>query len=601
LLHPALERTDGQLLESFVSGRDPAALEALVRRHGPMVWGVCCRVLHNHHDAEDAFQAVFLVLVRRAASIAPRERVGNWLYGVAHQTALKARATAAKQRARERQVADMPEPVMKESDRGDLQAVLDLELSRLPDKYRAAVVLCDLEGKTRKEAARQLGVPEGTLAARVARARTLLAKRLARHGLGASAGAAAGGLSRQAATACVPAAVRSMTIKIAKRVASGQGMGGVAAPVASLTEGVLNAMLMTRVKAVLGIALVLSFLVLGGASGYRTLAADKTAAEPPPDRLADTLIVLDQQWWEAASRHDVDTMSRLLADDWVGTAADGPRAYWDKARYLDNRRQTRSTDVTFLTERRVVRVDAHAAVMSYEVKWRTADRGQEPRPDWGHGHFVHCWVQREGGWFVKCSECVSLPVPSEWSAPVNKPGSSDTTLPPPPIAPGPGAMVDFAPGLPPMNMATAWNKGVRASSIEGNDRTPEKAFDGNKDTWWGSGTYAPGWIERDLGASRPLAGITLVTSQTPACETAHEVWVSDEPIGNDRSRARLVHTFKGQTTNQQVLKFDFPRDLSARYVEIHTTASESWIGWGEIEIRVREEKVLPLGGSTESK
>src|SRR5262249_26259178 len=213
LLCHAPELTDGQLLERFVSCRDPAALEALVRRHGPMVWGVCCRVLHNHHDAEDAFQAVFLVLVRRAASISPREMVGNWLYGVAHRTALKARATAAKQRARERQVADMPEPVMKESDRGDLQAVLDLELSRLPDKYRAAVVLCDLEGKTRKEAARQRGVPEGTLAARVARARPLLAKRLARHGLGASAGAVAGGLSRQAATACVPAAVRSMTIK----------------------------------------------------------------------------------------------------------------------------------------------------------------------------------------------------------------------------------------------------------------------------------------------------------------------------------------------------------------------------------------------------
>jgi RNA polymerase sigma factor (sigma-70 family) len=596
LLYNALQRTDGQLLESFVSCRDPAAYEALVRRHGPMVWGVCCRVLRNHHDAEDAFQAAFLVLVRKAASISPREMVGNWLYGVAHQTALKARATAAKQRARERQVAHLPEPVMRESDCGDLQAVLDLELSRLPDKYRAAIVLCDLEGKTRKEAARQLGVPDGTLAARVARARAMLAKRLARHGLGASPGAMAGGLSRQAATACVPAAVQSITIQTGKLVASGQGMSGVAAPVASLAKGVLKAMLMTKVKTVLGIALVLGFLMLGGAVGYRTLAADRTDPEPPQDRLADTLILLDMQWWEAASRHDVDTMGKILADDWVGTAADEPRGYWNKARYLDNRRQTRSTDVAFLKERHVVRIDERTAMMNYEVKWRTADKGQEPRPDWGHGHFVHCWVQRQGGWFVKCSECVSLPVPSEWSAPVNKPSPSDTTLLPPPIVPGPGAIPDLAPA-PPINMATAWNKGVRASSIEGNDRTPERAFDGNKDTWWGSGTYAPGWIERDLGAPRPLAGITLVTSQTPACETVHEVWVSDEPIGDDRSKARLVHTFKGQTANQDVLKFDFPRDLSARYVEIRTTASESWIGWGEIEIRVREEKVLPLDGS----
>src|SRR6516164_2456110 len=103
-------QTDGQLLESFLTRRDDLALEALVRRHGPMAWGVCRRVLRNHHDAEDAFQATFLVLVRRAASIVPRDMVANWLYGVAHRTALKARATAARREARERQVPEMPEP-----------------------------------------------------------------------------------------------------------------------------------------------------------------------------------------------------------------------------------------------------------------------------------------------------------------------------------------------------------------------------------------------------------------------------------------------------------------------------------------------------------
>src|SRR5215831_11467832 len=100
--------TDGQLLECFVSRREPAALEALVRRHAPMVWGVCRRVLQNHHDAEDAFQAT--VLVRKAAAIRSPARLGNWLYGVAHQTALKARATRARRKGRERPVADMPEP-----------------------------------------------------------------------------------------------------------------------------------------------------------------------------------------------------------------------------------------------------------------------------------------------------------------------------------------------------------------------------------------------------------------------------------------------------------------------------------------------------------
>ena len=162
-------------------------------------------LLGNYHDAEDAFQATFLVLVRKAASIVPREMVGNWLYGVAHQTALKARATAAKRKGRERQVTDMPEPAVAGQDLWpDLQPLLDQELSRLPDKYRAVIVLCDLEGKTRKEAARQLGVPEGTVASRLARARAMLAKRLARRGVTVSGGALAAVLSEKAASAGVP-------------------------------------------------------------------------------------------------------------------------------------------------------------------------------------------------------------------------------------------------------------------------------------------------------------------------------------------------------------------------------------------------------------
>jgi RNA polymerase sigma factor (sigma-70 family) len=243
LLRDGAGLTDGQLLEDYIRRRDEAALAALVRRHGPMVWGVCRRLLRNHHDAEDAFQATFLVLVRKAASVVPREMIANWLYGVAHQTALKARATTAKRRARERQVTQMPEPAVTEQDLWhDLQPLLDQELSRLPDIYRVAIVLCDLEGKTRKEAARQLGVPEGTLAARVARGRVMLAKRLARNGMAVSGGALAAALAQNAASASVPTSVVFSTIKAAGLFAAGQAAAtsAISAKVAALTEGVLK-------------------------------------------------------------------------------------------------------------------------------------------------------------------------------------------------------------------------------------------------------------------------------------------------------------------------------------------------------------------------
>jgi RNA polymerase sigma factor (sigma-70 family) len=162
--------TDGELLGHFLEHQDEAAVTALVHRHGPMVWGVCRRMFRNHHDAEDAFQATFLVLVRKAGSVRQREMVGNWLYGVAHQTAMKARATTGKRRRREQQVMAMPEVQAPEPDAAyELAPFLDQELSRLPDKYRVAIVLCDLEGKTRKEAARQLSLSEGTLAGRLTR------------------------------------------------------------------------------------------------------------------------------------------------------------------------------------------------------------------------------------------------------------------------------------------------------------------------------------------------------------------------------------------------------------------------------------------------
>src|SRR5260370_30717443 len=173
------ETSDGQLLENFATTHDAAAFEALVRRHGPMVWGACHRLLRNQHDAEDAFQATFVVWARKAASVSPREMVGNWRYGVAHTVALRAQVATAKQRVRERQVMHMPEPApVNQGIPEDLQTLLDQELRRLPDKYRTAIVLCDLEGRTRREGARQFQIPEGTLSSRLTTGRRMLAARL---------------------------------------------------------------------------------------------------------------------------------------------------------------------------------------------------------------------------------------------------------------------------------------------------------------------------------------------------------------------------------------------------------------------------------------
>ena len=257
--------TDGQLLERFVTRREEAAFEALVRRHGPMVLGVCRRVLHHGYDADDAFQATFVVLVRKAVSVKPRELVGNWLYGVAYRTALEARSLRARRQAKEMQVTEIPEPAAPEADAWpDLRPLLDQELSRLPDKYRQAVVLCDLEGRSRRDVARQLRIPEGTLSSRLAAARRLLAQRLTRRGLGLSGGALAITLSQNAARAGVPASLVVSTTQAAAEVAAKGAAAAVSANVAALSEGVLKSMFLNKLKiATVALLIVAGVMVLG--------------------------------------------------------------------------------------------------------------------------------------------------------------------------------------------------------------------------------------------------------------------------------------------------------------------------------------------------
>jgi RNA polymerase sigma factor (sigma-70 family) len=270
-------RTDGELLEGFIARREEAAFQDLLQRHGPMVLGVCRRVLRNEADAEDAFQATFLVLVRKAASIRPRGMVGNWLYGVAHTTALKARAMNTRRSAKEQEAARRT-PKANADNWEQLCAVLDQELKALPDKYRAAIVLCDLEGKTVKEAARQLGCPPGTVGTRRLRGRGLLARRLARHGLTLSGGTVAALLAQHAA-AGVPPLLLSATLRAATLLAAGAATATnvIPAKVTALTEGALKTMLLSKLKLAAALALVL-FACVGGALAFLPGAAGPNEA-----------------------------------------------------------------------------------------------------------------------------------------------------------------------------------------------------------------------------------------------------------------------------------------------------------------------------------
>jgi RNA polymerase sigma factor (sigma-70 family) len=288
LLHEGAERTDSQLLEAFRRSRDPLALEVLVRRHAPMVWGVCRRTLANHHVAEDAFQATFLVLLRKGISIRTPELLPNWLYRVAYRTACKARQRAAKRCAREKQVRVLPDPPPEPPDDTsglDLRTVIDEELGRLPEKYRVAVLLCDLEGRTRHAAARHLRLPPGPVARRRATGRALLARRLLRRGLGVSAtGLAAAGL-HQTASGAVPAALLAHTVKAVNLLAAGHAAaaGLVSPDVSPLADSVLRAMAVAKQKTA-SVVLVLATLVLaGGLVTCHALAARWVQSAPALD------------------------------------------------------------------------------------------------------------------------------------------------------------------------------------------------------------------------------------------------------------------------------------------------------------------------------
>jgi RNA polymerase sigma factor (sigma-70 family) len=327
LLPHGPDRTDGELLKRFVLARDEAAFEALLHRHGRMVLGVCRRLLGDTPDAEDAFQATFLVFVRKAASLHAPEAVGSWLYGVAYRTALEARVRKARRQAKEQKILDMPQPwTDPDSGWAELLACLDKGLTRLPDKYRLPVVLCELEGRSRKDVARQLQLPEGTLSSRLATARKLLARRLAHQGVALSAATLAVALQQNGAPADVPGSLLLSTLD----AATGQTAIR-SAQVAALMEGTVKAMFLAKLRIVSGLVFVLAMLGAGaGGLTYSGLRAEgqKTGESQPSDR-PKTLNELD---------HDLDSLATRAST--VQAAARGIRKAVDDLKKHTQDRQT---------------------------------------------------------------------------------------------------------------------------------------------------------------------------------------------------------------------------------------------------------------------
>ncbi len=270
--------TESELLARYARGRDEAAFASIVALHGPMVLAACRRMLDDPEDVEDAFQATFLVLVRKAGTLGPAVPVGPWLYGVARRVALRLRSESARRRSRERPIGvvgvEAVAPAGGSPPGAELASVLDQELGRLPGTYRAAVVLCDLEGRTHAEAAGQLGWPVGTVKGRLSRARDLLRGRLARRGLAPTAGGLAALMAREAG-ATVPSAWAESASGVA---AGGPASGVVPATASALAEGVIRAMRLNLLK--LSVAAIAALLVVAAAGVQAHQAARKDLPDP---------------------------------------------------------------------------------------------------------------------------------------------------------------------------------------------------------------------------------------------------------------------------------------------------------------------------------
>jgi RNA polymerase sigma factor (sigma-70 family) len=300
------DQSDGQLVERFLAGQDEAVFDAIVRRHGAMVYRVCWRVLQHHQDAEDALQATFLVLAQRLRTVRKHASLASWLHGAAHRVALKSKAHAATRRRHEEQALGCTTAPADDVSWGEVRTVLDAELAGLPEKWRLPLVLCYLEGRTQDEAAKELGWSKRTLRRRLEEGRTSLGRRLSRRGVVWPAALSAVLLSDAVASATLSPGLLDSTIKGASLFAAGQtaAAGLISVKAVALTEGVLKTMLLSKIKVAIAMVLV---VVAAGVGGNRLLVptgaaegADKPTQvqsdkpQSPPQKDEPRILILEK-------------------------------------------------------------------------------------------------------------------------------------------------------------------------------------------------------------------------------------------------------------------------------------------------------------------
>ena len=426
---------DHELIERFVARTDEvaeAAFAALVARHGPMVLKVCRAVLRNREDAQDAFQATFLVLACKAARMSDRELLANWLYGVALRTALKARSRASRRQHHERRAAvAWPQSVERNDESSALHRALHEEIRALPEKYRAAVVLCYLKGVSREAAADELQCAVSTVGVRLMRARERLKARLARRRLIVPAGLLGFGSAAKPLTAAVPTALAEQTVRAATRLAvSGtETVGVTSASTIGLMKEVRRSMMLNTLKTMAGCVLASCVLFAGVVAVSRAGGGDQ---DRNIARDEQQVLELEHAWADALVRCDASALDRIVAYEMVGTDPGG--RVWDKSSYLETVKrgdfQIRTIELTDLK----VRVFGDAAVATgLTVVNRTAPSG------FGRGaaRYTDMYVRRGGCW-----QCVAWQSLGIADAELHRPETRQAPLSaaePGPQTPSPGA------------------------------------------------------------------------------------------------------------------------------------------------------------------